>query len=286
MSGTHVILTRKKNDIGIVDREVFRIDFRSIQLLLPPLRTWTQEISVGKFGSPATSISMMPVLSSSQSPNALRGTMNSYIFTKHISDHMRSISTIFILLLVFMTSAQCQQTAVDWYNKGDVLASQGKYNEAIQAYNEAIQLKPNYENAWYNKGVALKALGRINESEAAFAKAKNLTNLFFSSGASLPVPSVGSIMPVYGQPYPELYPGYYGYYSDYYPYGYCYPCDFYSNYYVPPPKSHGEVDHGGHRDGHDKGEHNKNDHNDHNDHNGHDDKGGHDKGGHDRGGKK
>ena len=123
-----------------------------------------------------------------------RETTNKYIISKRFFDLMRSIYTVFIILLVLMTSGQCQQTPADWFNKGDDLTSQGKYDEAIQAYDQAIQLKPNYDNAWYNKGVALKALGRTNESEAAFAKAKELSNRFLVSGVSAPSPSVGRIV--------------------------------------------------------------------------------------------
>ena len=75
-----------------------------------------------------------------------------------------------------------------------MLTGQGKYIEAIQAYDQAIQLKPNYDTAWYNKGVALKALGRTNESEAAFAKAKEMSNLFLASGVSGQSPTVGRII--------------------------------------------------------------------------------------------
>ena len=121
---------------------------------------------------------------------------------------MRLIYAVLILLLALATSAQCQQTATDWYNKGVDLDGQSKYNEsivaydeairlnpnhvnawynkgnaldnlkkydeAIKAYNEAIRLGPNYADAWYNKGVVLKALGRTAEEDAAFAKAKEL----------------------------------------------------------------------------------------------------------------
>lgn len=87
---------------------------------------------------------------------------------------MRLIYGVFVLLLVLMTSAQCQQTAKDWYHKGTSLYDQGKLDEAIKAYDEAIRLDPNLANAWYKKGVALKALGRTSEAEAAFAKAREL----------------------------------------------------------------------------------------------------------------
>ena len=50
---------------------------------------------------------------------------------------MRLIYAVFILLLALMTSAQCQQTAEDWFNKGNVLSDQGKYDEAIKAYRRS-----------------------------------------------------------------------------------------------------------------------------------------------------
>jgi large repetitive protein len=76
-----------------------------------------------------------------------------------------------------------QQYAVDWNNKGVALANQGKYDDAILAYNNAIELDPNFALAWYNKGRALfSRTGTWNDSEAnappeakaAFAKAKEL----------------------------------------------------------------------------------------------------------------
>ena len=42
-----------------------------------------------------------------------------------------------------------------WNNKGIALYGQGKYDEAIKAYDEAIRLDPNYAMAWNNKGIAL-----------------------------------------------------------------------------------------------------------------------------------
>jgi tetratricopeptide (TPR) repeat protein len=144
---------------------------------------------------------------------------------------MRSICVPIIILLALITSAQCQQTAVDWYNKGNVLAGQEKYNESIQAYDQAIKLKPNYDAAWYYKGVALKALGRTNESNAAFAEAKNLTNQFFASVAS-PSKSFGGITPDYAQGYPGFFPGYWGYYPGYWEYYPGYP-RYHPGHYYP-----------------------------------------------------
>lgn len=60
------------------------------------------------------------------------------------------------------------------YSKGYALAGQKKYEDAIQAYDEAIRLDPNLAVAWNNKGKALEALGKTAEANAAFAKAKEL----------------------------------------------------------------------------------------------------------------
>jgi tetratricopeptide (TPR) repeat protein len=58
------------------------------------------------------------------------------------------------------------------YNKGLVLAELGRYEDAIESYNDVIALDDNHAAAWYNKGIALKALDRITEADSAFAKAK------------------------------------------------------------------------------------------------------------------
>jgi len=77
---------------------------------------------------------------------------------------MRLIYAVFILLLALMTSAQCQQTAADWYNNGVDLYGQSKYDEAIKAYDEAIRLDPNLAMAWINKGSAFGSQGKYDEA--------------------------------------------------------------------------------------------------------------------------
>ncbi len=42
-----------------------------------------------------------------------------------------------------------------WYNKGHVLELLDKFDEAIKAFDKAIEINPQYAKAWYNKGVAL-----------------------------------------------------------------------------------------------------------------------------------
>ncbi len=61
-------------------------------------------------------------------------------------------------------TALVQQTTRDWADKGMALEFQGKYNEAVQAYDEAIRLDPNYSPAKYNKATLWLTKAMRNQS--------------------------------------------------------------------------------------------------------------------------
>ncbi len=68
-------------------------------------------------------------------------------------------------------------SALAFGSKGDALLAGGRYDEAVKAYDEAIELypmKPMGAETWYRKGIALKALGRQAEADASDARAKEL----------------------------------------------------------------------------------------------------------------
>jgi tetratricopeptide (TPR) repeat protein len=96
---------------------------------------------------------------------------NNHIFLKHFLCLMRFIYVVFILLLALVTSAQCQQTAEDWFNSGLALANQGMYEEAIKAYDQAILLEPNNAGLRIIKGDALCNIGKYDEAITAYDKA-------------------------------------------------------------------------------------------------------------------
>ena len=62
-----------------------------------------------------------------------------------------------------------QADYADAYNNlGNALRDQGKLDEAIEAYNKALRIKPDYVGAYNNMGIALKNQGR--GGDRAFSK--------------------------------------------------------------------------------------------------------------------
>jgi tetratricopeptide (TPR) repeat protein len=81
---------------------------------------------------------------------------------------------LLIVLALLCVPALGQTTAVDWDNKGIALEHEAKYNEAIQAYNKAIEIDPQDELGLNLKANLLNKLGRTTEANAAYAQVKEL----------------------------------------------------------------------------------------------------------------
>ena len=60
------------------------------------------------------------------------------------------------LMLVSIVGAAQSSTAA-WIKQGNELMNSEKYNEAIKAYEKAIEINPNDSDAWYNKETLSKS---------------------------------------------------------------------------------------------------------------------------------
>jgi tetratricopeptide (TPR) repeat protein len=56
-----------------------------------------------------------------------------------------------IALAALCVPAFGQTTASEWFDKGNALSNRGKYDEAIKAYDKAIEINPQYASACTTK---------------------------------------------------------------------------------------------------------------------------------------
>jgi tetratricopeptide (TPR) repeat protein len=61
--------------------------------------------------------------------------------------------------------------AESWLNQGIALGDQGKYEAAVQAFDMAIKINPQYESVWYLKGAALHQQAKYDEALEAIDRA-------------------------------------------------------------------------------------------------------------------
>ncbi|MBD2357481.1 tetratricopeptide repeat protein [Tolypothrix sp. FACHB-123] len=66
--------------------------------------------------------------------------------------------------------------AEGWYGRGNTLSALKQYQEALIAYDKAIQIEPDYLEAWSSRGFILGKLQRHQEAIASFDKALQLEN--------------------------------------------------------------------------------------------------------------
>jgi len=61
-----------------------------------------------------------------------------------------------------------------FFNRGRAWAEKGQYDRAIQDFDEAIRLDPNYPDAFNNRGVAWSGKGQVDRAIADFDQAIRL----------------------------------------------------------------------------------------------------------------
>jgi tetratricopeptide (TPR) repeat protein len=103
------------------------------------------------------------------------------------------VALLALAMLCALTLAQ-EDSAEDWFNKGQEQFRNHSYEDANEAYDKAIELNPQYGWAWGGKATALSILGRYNESLEAYDRAietwpANDTERIHSFGYSRALPS-------------------------------------------------------------------------------------------------
>jgi tetratricopeptide (TPR) repeat protein len=58
-----------------------------------------------------------------------------------------------------------------WYGKGLIFNKLGKYGEALEFFEKALELDPDNAETWYEKGLSLKKLKQYQEALKSFNKA-------------------------------------------------------------------------------------------------------------------
>jgi len=66
-------------------------------------------------------------------------------------------------------------------SRGISLYKQKKYSKALDCFDRAIKINPEFEDAWYNKGLALNKLGKHSEEMDCFDRAIKINPLYYRS---------------------------------------------------------------------------------------------------------
>ena len=85
------------------------------------------------------------------------------VVTRHQLAHWRDTETLFKYMLQYDPDAPLLHNSY-----GVALANAGRVEEALQHYQRAAEVRPDYWIARTNTGIALLSLGRLDEAEAAF----------------------------------------------------------------------------------------------------------------------
>ena len=76
-----------------------------------------------------------------------------------------------------------------WYSSGNDLVKEGKNDDALMAYDKALEIDPKHLGTWNNKGIVLARLKRFEEAINCYDKAIELnpeyTNAWYSKANAL-----------------------------------------------------------------------------------------------------
>ncbi len=93
------------------------------------------------------------------------------LYRSHIRDESGRYDKAMEAYRKAMENPKYEQYDQAWFNIGSLLADLGRHGEALEAYDKAIKINPQYANALHQKGIILSELGRHEEALEALDKA-------------------------------------------------------------------------------------------------------------------
>lgn len=87
---------------------------------------------------------------------------------------MRFLSTLLFVILLAPVPTLWADEALDWYLKGNEFSQKGEFEQAVEAYHQALQINPDATGPFYNLGLAYKHLKQYERASAAFESALRL----------------------------------------------------------------------------------------------------------------
>ena len=62
-----------------------------------------------------------------------------------------------------------------WTNKGRILTSLGRYEDALRCFDEELELDPDYVKAWFNRAAAEEGLSQWKDAVQSYRQVLKLS---------------------------------------------------------------------------------------------------------------
>src|SRR3982751_625328 len=118
-----------------------------------------------------------------------RALQHSYSFYIAIVVYALIVGLAPLNALIAQEEAPSSQDAVELFNQGQDEHAKGNFAKAIELYDKAIKIVPEFAEAEYQKGNAFLAVGDPNKAETAFRRAIELR-----ADWTLPMVALGTVL--------------------------------------------------------------------------------------------
>lgn len=99
----------------------------------------------------------------------------------------QKLKTAVILAILSILSIRhvCAEEAQDWFYEGNKLSKEGRYADAVEAYQRSLKLNSNSTVVYYNLGLAYKKLRNYKKAVEALEKTVELEPEYYEAHLAL-----------------------------------------------------------------------------------------------------